>query len=50
MPNTSNIASRYLSTLFQMKTAAFNHQEYKDAYTTVNNNGGINEIAINDRG
>lgn len=50
MPNTSNIASRYLSALFQMKTAAFNHQEYKDAYTTVNNNGGINEIAINDRG
>ena len=50
MPNTSNIASRYLSTLFQMKTAKFNRQEYKDAYDAVNNNGGINEFAINDRG
>lgn len=50
MPNTSNIASRYLSTLFQIKTAGFNRQEYKDAYQTVSQNGGINEFAINDRG
>ena len=33
-----------------MKTLNFNHQEYKDALKTVNENGGINEIAINDRG
>lgn len=50
MPNTSNIASKYLSTLFQIKTAGFNRQEYKDAYQTVSQNGGINEFAINDRG
>lgn len=49
-PSTSNIASRYLSVLGQMKNLNFNHQEYKDALDIVNKNGGINEIAINDRG
>ena len=33
-----------------MKNLNFNHQEYKDALDIVNKNGGINEIAINDRG
>ena len=49
-PNTSNIASRYLQTLFQMQTANFNKKEYDNAFDTVSKNGGINEIAINDRG
>lgn len=49
-PNTANIASRYLQALFQMKTANFNKKEYDDAFDTVNKNGGIGEIAINDRG
>lgn len=49
-PNTANIASRYLQTLFQMKKANFNMEEYKNAFNTVSKNGGINELAINDRG
>lgn len=49
-PNTSNIASRYLQTLFQMQTANFNKKEYDSAFDIVSKNGGINEIAINDRG
>lgn len=49
-PNTSNIASKYLQVLNQMKIANFNHEAYKDALKTVSDNGGINEIAITDRG
>ena len=49
-PSTSNIASRYLQALQQMKTANFNHEVYKDALKTVSDNGGINELAITDRG
>ena len=49
-PSTSNIASTYLQTLQQMKTANFNHEVYKDALKTVSENGGINELAITDRG
>lgn len=49
-PNTANIASRYLQALSQMKTANFNKKKYDDAFSTVNKNGGINELAINDRG
>lgn len=49
-PNTSNIASRYLQALNQMKVASFNRKEYDDAYSTVSKNGGINEYAITDRG
>lgn len=49
-PSTSNIASRYLQALQQMKTANFNHEVYKDALKTVSDNGGINEFAITDRG
>lgn len=49
-PNTSNIASRYLQALSQMKEANFNKKEYDDAFQTVSKNGGINELAITDRG
>lgn len=49
-PSTSNIASRYLQALNQMKIANFNRKEYDDAFSTVDKNGGINEFAITDRG
>lgn len=49
-PNTSNIASRYLQALSQMKEANFNKKEYDDAFQTVSKNGGMNELAITDRG
>ena len=49
-PSTSNIASRYLQALTQMKTANFNRKEYENAFSTVERNGGINEFAITDRG
>lgn len=49
-PNTSNMASRYLQALSQMKEANFNKKEYDDAFQTVSKNGGINELAITDRG
>lgn len=49
-PSISNIASRYLQALNQMKIANFNRKEYDDAFSTVNKNGGINEFAVTDRG
>ena len=48
--NSSNIAVRYLGILNQMKVANFNKKEYDKAYEQVSKNGGINEVAINDRG
>jgi len=33
-----------------MKKANFNMEEYKNAFNTVSKNGGINELAVNDRG
>ena len=49
-PNTTNIASRYLQALQMMRTANFNRKQYDNAFNTVINNGGINELAINERG
>ena len=49
-PNTVNIASRYLQALFLMKAANFNRKQYDNAFNIVSNNGGINELAINERG
>lgn len=49
-PNTTNIASRYLQALQMMRTANFNRQQYDNAFTIVSKNGGINELAINERG
>ena len=48
--NTSNIATKYLQILTSMKTANFNKQQYDEAFNIVKANGGLNEIAINDRG
>lgn len=49
-PNTANIASKYLQVLSQMNIANFNKNEYDNAFKIVSNNGGLNEVAINDRG
>ena len=49
-PNTTNIASRYLQALQMMRTANFNRKQYDNAFNIVSNNGGINELAINERG
>lgn len=49
-PDTSNIATKYISALFKMKQANFNHESYKQAMQTVINNGGINEFAVTERG
>lgn len=48
--NTSNIASKYISVLNQMKVANFNKKEYDEAFNIVKSNGGINEYAISERG
>lgn len=49
-PSTSSIASRYLQALNQLKVANANKKEYDNAFDIVSKNGGINELAINDRG
>ena len=49
-PNTTNIASRYLQALLMMRTANFNRKQYDNAFNIVSNNGGINELAINEKG
>ena len=43
-PNTSNIASRYIQALNDMKVANFNKKEYDAAFELVSKNGGINEL------
>lgn len=49
-PNTTNIASRYLQALQMMRTANFNRKQYDNAFNIVSKNGGINELAINEKG
>ena len=49
-PDTSNIATKYISALFKMKQTNFNHESYKQAMQTVIANGGINEFAVTERG
>lgn len=48
--STSNIASRYINILQQLKTANYNHAQYKIAQDQVIKNGGINEYAIDEHG
>ena len=50
LPDTTSIASRYLSILQSMKTANFNKKQYDQAFDIVKSNGGINEFAITERG
>ena len=49
-PNTTNIASRYLQALQMMRTINFNRKQYDNAFNIISNNGGINELAINEKG
>lgn len=49
-PNTANIASRYLQALQMMRTINFNRKQYDNAFNIISNNGGINELAINEKG
>lgn len=49
-PNTANIASRYLQALQMMRTTNFNRKQYDNAFNIVSSNGGINELAINEKG
>ncbi len=48
--NTSQLSSRYLSTLQKLKVANFNKKEYDKAYEKVNSQGGLSELAITDSG
>ena len=48
--STANIASKYLQILNQMKTANFHKKQYDEAFSIVKSNGGINEVAIDERG
>lgn len=42
----TDLASTYLSNLYQIKMASYNKKEYDKAYTEVTKNGGLNEYAI----
>lgn len=44
--DVSDLASTYLSNLYQIKMASYNKKEYDKAYTEVTKNGGLNEYAI----
>lgn len=44
--DVSDLASTYLSHLYQIKMASYNKKEYDKAYTEVTKNGGLNEYAI----
>lgn len=48
--STSSIETKYLQILNSIKIANFNKKEYDAAYDVVSKNGGINELAITDRG
>ena len=46
----ADLASTYLSNLYQIKIASFNKKEYDKVYKEVTKNGGLNEYAITDSG
>lgn len=48
--DTDSLVSTYLSTLQKIKHAGYNKKEYENAYSEVVKNGGLNDVAINDRG
>lgn len=48
--NSGTIAMQYLQILGDLKIANFNKKEYDAAYKIVSENGGIDELAISDRG
>lgn len=48
--NSGTVAMHYLQILGDLKIANFNKKEYDAAYKVVSENGGIDELAISDRG
>lgn len=46
----SDLASTFLSNLYQIKMMAYNKKEYDKAYMEVTKNGGLNEYAITESG
>lgn len=48
--SASSLNQRYLQALQNVKIATFNKKEFDKAYKIVNDNGGLNEVAITDQG
>lgn len=48
--STSNITSKYMGILSKIRTANFNKKQYDAAFNILKNNGGLNEIAVNEDG
>ena len=46
----TGLVSMYLNSLLKSKTANFNKKQYDNAYKEVNDNKGLSEVAISDRG
>ena len=50
LATSSNIESKYLNILSQLKMANFNKKEYDQAYEKLSSNGGLEELAITSEG
>ena len=50
LSSSSNIASRYISLINQIKVAKFNREEYNNAFNQLKGNGGLNEYAVTSEG
>lgn len=48
--SSTNTAVRYISLINQIKVANFNKKEYDNAWQEVTQHGGLDELAIDDRG
>jgi hypothetical protein len=48
--NPTITSSKLLSIYTNIGKAAFYNKEYEDAYKSISEKGGLNELAINDRG
>lgn len=50
LASSSNIASKYIKLIHQIKIAKFNRDEYNQAFDQLKGNGGLNELAITSEG
>jgi hypothetical protein len=50
LASSSNIASRYIKLVNQIKVANFNKKEYDQAFNHLKTNGGLHEYAITSEG
>lgn len=48
--STSDVVTKYLSTLQKISIADFNYDQFKKAQDTAKENGGLNEVAIDSNG